>query len=383
MLAVLKSKLKYTLINLPIIAVMTVMAVGLTYVFGVGFSQGYQPSVYIVDDINNIHSERLVEALAQYDNYQFIEMNYDEALNNLENKEGIAVVHLVSLDESLNIDFIKTQEGVDVMMVKNIVQSEMDGVLSKTGYTSGVAEMLTMYQLDVSEDSLYKDLVHYETNYESFIVDGSYYKTDANGGNDSLKHSYMGYLVFFSMFTVVFTVGSIVEEKESFIWHRQIVSPLKSWQIFGGNLLNGVIVGYGQVLLILFAGKYIMDIDLGGNFLALLLVLFAYVLAMNGLGLLFSGFVSSPQQLGAIAPVIIVSTSMLGGTMWPLEMITNKALLFAANLMPQKWAMDGMRSIIVYNGDFSNVMYPVSILLLIAVILFVLSLVPYNRVETK
>jgi ABC-2 type transport system permease protein len=126
-----------------------------------------------------------------------------------------------------------------------------------------------------------------------------------------------------------------------------------------------------------------MDIDLGGNFLALLLVLFAYVLAMNGLGLLFSGFVSSPQQLGAIAPVIIVSTSMLGGTMWPLEMITNKALLFAANLMPQKWAMDGMRSIIVYNGDFSNVMYPVSILLLIAVILFVLSLVPYNRVETK
>jgi ABC-2 type transport system permease protein len=95
-----------------------------------------------------------------------------------------------------------------------------------------------------------------------------------------------------------------------------------------------------------------------------------FVFTITSLGLMLSGIVKTEAQLGAIAPVVLTSTSMLGGTMWPLEIVNNKVLLFLAELTPQKWAMQGMLNIASKGMGFESAIMPSLILLAMGIIFF-------------
>ena len=118
--------------------------------------------------------------------------------------------------------------------------------------------------------------------------------------------------------------------------------------------------------------------DWGGSLGALLLVLSVYVIAATCLGLVMTGFVSTSQQLGSFSPIVVVSTSMIGGCMWPLEIITSKTLRFLADLTPQRWAYKGLKAVIINNGGIPDVVDSLIILLVISIVLFVLAMVPYK-----
>jgi ABC-2 type transport system permease protein len=61
---------------------------------------------------------------------------------------------------------------------------------------------------------------------------------------------------------------------------------------------------------------------------------------------------------------------MLGGTMWPLEIVNNKVLLFLAELTPQKWAMQGMLNIAAKGMGFEAAIMPAIVLLTMGIIFF-------------
>jgi ABC-2 type transport system permease protein len=51
--------------------------------------------------------------------------------------------------------------------------------------------------------------------------------------------------------------------------------------------------------------------------------------------------------LSAIAPILLTGMGMIGGCMWPLEIINSKVLLFMANLTPHKWALESIENLII------------------------------------
>ncbi|MDD3706183.1 MAG: hypothetical protein PHC45_09010, partial [Clostridiaceae bacterium] len=61
---------------------------------------------------------------------------------------------------------------------------------------------------------------------------------------------------------------------------------------------------------------------------------------------------------------------MLGGCMWPLEIVNNRALLFLAELTPQKWAMQGMESIVSKWMGFEAAVYPAIVLMVMGALFF-------------
>jgi len=87
--------------------------------------------------------------------------------------------------------------------------------------------------------------------------------------------------------------------------------------------------------------------------------------------LTISGLVKNYEQLGSIVPIVLVASAMLGGTMWPLEIINSKLLLTLSNFMPHKWAMEVLTHSAAYG--FSQEIYLKSLLVLIGMGIFYLA----------
>jgi ABC-2 type transport system permease protein len=61
---------------------------------------------------------------------------------------------------------------------------------------------------------------------------------------------------------------------------------------------------------------------------------------------------------------------MLGGCMWPLEIVNNKVLLFLAELTPQKWAIQGMEEIAAKGMGFEATIIPSIVLFAMGIVFF-------------
>jgi ABC-2 type transport system permease protein len=134
------------------------------------------------------------------------------------------------------------------------------------------------------------------------------------------------------------------------------------------------LLGFAQISIILLAGKYLFNIHWGDNIGILLAISASYILTFTCLGLFLSSIVKSYDQLGALSPIILVSTAMLGGCMWPIELITNKGLLILSRITPQRWALSAMEAIAMRGDAPSSAIPAILVLLGMSLIYFLLGL---------
>lgn len=369
----------------PVILAMTIMAIVFIYTFGVGFSQDFKSSVSVVDQSQSEESLAFIEGLKKLNEFNILVLDYEESVKLLEKSDIIAIIVIPQnyatrvYNGSASLDFIKT----GALMEHETLKQSINGIVSETigtiSFVESIAPVYSMLNIELNKELFIESV---EDNYRDrpiMEINSKVYDIEGANFYDSLKQSFMGFILFFSLFTMVFGIGSIVEDKENRVWHRQIVSPLSGSTILGSALIVGFVVGFFQLVIMIVSGKYIFDIDLGNSTPALLLVLSAYVIASMSLGLFISGLVKTEQQLGAISPMIIVSTSMLGGCMWPLEMVTNKFVRGLSLITPQRWAMEGLQKIMIYNGKVADVSQQVIYLLVLAIVFFSLAMIPYLK----
>ena len=177
-----------------------------------------------------------------------------------------------------------------------------------------------------------------------------------------MKHMTIGFALFFSMYTMVFSIGTILYDRQYKTWQRMLVTPVPRSVILGGSLIISYLVGALQLGILIFAGKYLFGMDWGSSTFGVLTVAASFVFAVTCLGLLLAGLVKTHAQLTAVTPLLLTSTAMLGGCMWPLEIVKSQALLTLANLTPQKWAMQGMKGIACYGQGFEAAVPPALVL---------------------
>lgn len=385
MLNVMWVKFKDYKNSLPMIMVMTVMALVLIYIFGKGFDGSYSPTVGIANSDLTATSEAYIEQLISNEGFEYVSTTLDEGKVALEKGQYMALVEIAEGFESGLID--GTSQVVMYKSGDSIEHQTLMANISNTGrlfasneqFVTRIHDMFGQMGIVVDEQALHQNILESAEDYKIIEVKKTTLNDKTAVDYDSIKHSFMGYILFFSMFTMVFGIGSIVEEKENRVWQRQLVSPVSATAVLMGNMLTSVIVGMLQMSFLMIFSQLIFGIDLGDNLPAILIVLTCYVLSITCLGLLLSGLVNNSMQLGSFSPVVVVATSMIGGCMWPLEIITSDVLLFLADLMPQRWAYVGLKAIIVNNGGYSDIVMPVIYLLIIAVVLFALAMIPYTK----
>lgn len=178
-----------------------------------------------------------------------------------------------------------------------------------------------------------------------------------------------GYAVMFAMFTVLSAAGGILEEKERGTFKRLLISPIPRWSLLGGKLMAQFLTGVGQIALMFLFGALVFHVNLGSSFLGLLLVTLATCWATTSLGILLVAVIRSRKQIHPITTLIILGSSAIGGSWYPLFMMP-KAVQQVARVTLVAWAMEGYNRLMILGGSLADVWVDIGVLALYGAICF-------------
>lgn len=192
----------------------------------------------------------------------------------------------------------------------------------------------------------------------------------------------IGMTFYFSVFTILFLQMNLIEEKRMGTWNRLIFSPISKTQLYLGHLTHYYVVGLGQILLSFYILTNMLGLDLGTNYLSMAAVTLSFIFAIVSLGMLVTAIVPSPQSLQVVIPIVATSMAMLGGAFWPIEIVSNRFLLFIAELMPIKHGLNGMVDAIANGQPVGELLQPIGILLLMGILFMGIGINLMERVST-
>ncbi len=378
MLSIIKLRMLGLRDEYIIFIIMTVMALGLTYVFGSSM-ETYRPTVLIVDEDQSKYSIMIQEELKNFNEYKYVMSSYENAIKDVD--EGNAITALViekGFEEEIKkgkkptIGIIKIKDDMDILVLENIVSSTTLKILGNIKIANITTDYISKNKAitDNMFDRVYNKIISAWKYNKPIEVSGQLINIEGNNEFDNLKHYAIGFSIFFSMYTMVFGIGTILNDRQYNTWHRMLVSPVSEASILGGSLIAAYFMGAIQLAVLILAGKYLFNIDWGRSIAGILTIGGSFVFAVTCLGLFLSGIVKTHAQLASITPVILTSTAMIGGCMWPLEIVNSKVLLFLANFTPQKWAVMGMGRIAIYGEGFKAAIMPSIILLVMGIVFF-------------
>ncbi len=389
MLSVIKLRLLRLRDDWMVFLLMTAMALGFTAIFGASFNT-YKPTVYIVDEDKSYYSEALKEELNTYKNFKFKETDINIAEKDIE-EGNVSVALLIKSGYQKNIEK-GNNISLGIMKIKDdtlilSLQEMVSGITLKMAGGNRIADVTASFIQSAEPDADFEKIK--SSAYEN-VMDSWKYKNPISvkatvaasaveSGYDGLMHSMIGFTLFFSMYTMVFGIGTILYDRQHKTWERMLISPVSKTSILSGSMIVAYITGAVQMGVLILCGKYLVGIDWGNSIAGILMVSAAFIFAVTSLGLMLTGFIKTQAQLGSIAPIVLTSTAMLGGCMWPLEIVNNKALLLLAELTPQKWAMQGIESIASKGMGFEAAVLPTIVLTVMGIAFFTIGVFSLNK----
>ncbi|MBN2622023.1 MAG: ABC transporter permease, partial [Acidimicrobiales bacterium] len=155
-------------------------------------------------------------------------------------------------------------------------------------------------------------------------------------------------LVLFTFVNTV-VVGSIIAlERKQGITRRLLATPHGTGTILAGIGTAKLLFALLQSTLIVVIAAVFFDVGWGDPLGAVLLVV-TFALVATAVGLLVGAVVSDPEQAQAAAVPIAIGLAMLGGCMWPLEIVP-PVMRTIGHVAPHAWAMDGWIAL-VFEGE--------------------------------
>ncbi len=174
-------------------------------------------------------------------------------------------------------------------------------------------------------------------------------------------------LVLFVFLTLFGSASAIVETRKLGIYRRVLATPTRPGSIVLSQTAGFFFLAFGQSVMLLVVGKYLFGVNFG-PVLAVFCVVFALSLCAAGAGTILGTVAKTPDQAIAIGTVLGISLGMLGGCMWPLD-IVGPLMRDIGHLAPQAWAMDAFVKLVYDGAGIKQVEPDVLVLLGFAVIM--------------
>jgi ABC-2 type transport system permease protein len=171
---------------------------------------------------------------------------------------------------------------------------------------------------------------------------------DESAGLGSFDYTAPSNLVLFTFINTLVVGALLAGERRQGITRRMLATPHGTGTILAGIGLAKFSFALCQSLLIVVVGAVVFGVDWGDPVgAALVIVLFAAV--ATAVGLLVGSTARDPDQATALATPIAIGLAMLGGCMWPLEIVP-PIMRTIGHLSPHAWAMDAWIGL-VFDGD--------------------------------
>lgn len=184
-------------------------------------------------------------------------------------------------------------------------------------------------------------------------------------------------LVLFVFINSLAGGAAIIQTRQLRIYERAMAAPVRARDLVLGETLSYFTLGLLQSLLIIVVGGAVFGVDWGDPLAAAALVL-VWVLVGTGAGMLAGTVFRTPEQAAAIGPAVGIAFGMLGGTMWPLEIVT-PAMRAVGHAVPHAWAVDGWIEVLSRGGGVLDIGPQLAVLAGFAAVLLTLASLRLGR----
>jgi ABC-2 type transport system permease protein len=178
-------------------------------------------------------------------------------------------------------------------------------------------------------------------------------------------------LVLFVFVSTLVVGAFLANERDQGLTRRMLATPHRTRTIVLGLGAAKLAHALVQSAVIVVVGAVVFDVDWGDPLgAALTVVLFALV--ATGVGLLVGATARDAEQARAIGSSVAIALGMLGGCMWPLEVVP-PFMRTLGHVTPHAWAMDAWSGLVLDGEGVGGVAVPLLVLLGYAVALGALS----------
>lgn len=196
--------------------------------------------------------------------------------------------------------------------------------------------------------------------------------------NPELKGVYMfvpGIIAMLLILTsALMTSISITREKELGTMEVLLVSPIKPIQIIIGKVLPYAFFAFIDTVVILILAITVFGLNIEGSIALLLFESLLYIFLALSLGVLFSSVTSSQQIAMMLSMVaLMLPTILLSGFIFPIENMP-VILQWFCQIMPPKWFIAMLKSIMLQGNGFMYVWKETLILFSYIVVFILISL---------
>jgi ABC-2 type transport system permease protein len=193
---------------------------------------------------------------------------------------------------------------------------------------------------------------------------------------DILAYMAPGMALLFLMYTVSYGGRSILAERSQGTLPRMLVSPTNTSQILGGKVLGIFLTGVAQVGILILASSMFFGVKWGDT-LGVVILILAAVFGATGWGMLITAMARTPAQVGSIGTAMMLIFGILGGSFINLEQM-HPLVRTLSKITPNAWGLDGFTTLGL-GGTLTNLMEPITALLIMGGVLFGIAVVLFNR----
>jgi ABC-2 type transport system permease protein len=221
-----------------------------------------------------------------------------------------------------------------------------------------------------------------------WLVIGSGFGTSFRSGATATSQHYLDYfypgaLIMIVLFTSIFTMMSVIEDRKEGFLLSVLVAPVSRSAIVLGKVLGGTTLATIQGLIFLvFAPLVGVHIDFGG-FLLVVLAVFLVSFALTALGFAIAWPMDSTSAFHAIINLFLIPLWLLSGALFPLSGASGW-LRVIMRLNPLTYGVEALRDLLypASQGEFS-LLASMSTLVLFSLFMFGLAFLMANRRSTK
>jgi ABC-2 type transport system permease protein len=211
----------------------------------------------------------------------------------------------------------------------------------------------------------------------------SFNSATAGGGSHYLDYFYPGALIMIVLFTSIFTMMSVIEDRKEGFLLSVLVAPVSRSAIVLGKVLGGTTLSTIQGLIFLvFAPLVGVHIDFGG-FVLVVITVFLVSFALTALGFAIAWPMDSTQAFHAIINLFLIPLWLLSGALFPLSGASGW-LRVLMRVNPLTYGVEALRDLLYPSsqGEFS-LLASMATLVLFSLFMFGLAFVLANRRTTK
>jgi len=174
------------------------------------------------------------------------------------------------------------------------------------------------------------------------------------------------------------TAYAIVRERERGTLEQLLVTPVSAVEMILGKLIPYLILGFCQLILVLFLMTTLFRVPIHGNVLLLAALSLIYLTSLLSLGLMISARSTTQIEATQAAQSILLPSIMLSGYIFPLSSLP-LPLRIISHLFPATHFINISRGIIIRGAGFHDLLNEVLALCAISLVLLTMSVMLFRK----